>query len=130
MRIATENDLAEKNTARLGSRQIVKERLEAERREISAELDSEFQPGEELAVGWQERDSPAERELREVEFSHREALLVRLRQISDAIERIELGDYGLCSGCGRKIGKKRLQSDPAVALCLGCQERAENLLES
>jgi hypothetical protein len=85
MRIATENDQAENKAPELGSLQIVRERLEAERREISAELDGELQPGEELAEGWQERDSAAERELREIEFSYRESLLARLRQITDAI---------------------------------------------
>lgn len=127
MRVITRIDQNEKIAVGPRPRETVREKLEAERRGVYATLDLALRPGEELAEGWQERDSPAERELREIEFLHRESLLARLRLISDAIERIESGSYSLCYECGRKIEKKRLKNDPAVALCLRCQQSAENL---
>lgn len=128
MRIATQTDQNEKTAARSRSLQTVRDKLETERREICDELESSFQPREELAEGWQERDSPAERETREIEYLHRESLLLRLRQISNALERLESGSHGLCSECERRIEKKRLKNDPAVALCLRCQQVAESVL--
>jgi RNA polymerase-binding transcription factor DksA len=124
MRTASQNGRKKKVAAK--PRRSVKEKIAAEQREIRAEIEVSFQEGEELAEGWQERDSAAERELREVEFYNRELLLDRLRQISDALERLEEGKYGLCVECGRKIGTRRLKYDPAAALCLRCQQAAES----
>ncbi|MEW6207584.1 MAG: TraR/DksA C4-type zinc finger protein [Acidobacteriota bacterium] len=127
MRAMSRNGRKKKVAAKLRPQRSVKDRIADEQEEIRAEIEGSFQPGEELAEGWQERDSPAERELREVEFFNRELLLDRLRQISDALERLEEGKYGLCVECGRKIGSKRLRIDPAAALCLRCQQAAESV---
>ena len=55
-----------------------------------------------------------------VEALNREAML--LRQISEALERIETGDYGVCLQCGGDISTKRLAALPWAVLCLNCQE--------
>jgi hypothetical protein len=44
------------------------------------------------------------------------------RQVSEALERIDGGSYGLCLQCGEPISAKRLAALPWVALCTGCQE--------
>jgi DnaK suppressor protein len=120
MRTAIERTLSNQRLLRQ-----VQQKLESEQREITAALDLELHPGEELAEGWQEIDSPAERELREVEYLHRERLIQRLRLIADALERIDEGSYGLCLECGKKIARKRLKNDPATALCLACRQASE-----
>ena len=74
-----------------------------------------------LTEGWEERDSPSEDETREVEFSHREAIILRLQQVDEALHRIRLGTYGRCLACGVQIKMKRLVADYAVPLCLACQ---------
>ena len=50
-----------------------------------------------------------------------------LRRIEDALFRINEGTYGACESCEKKISLKRLQTLPFAALCIDCQEEAENL---
>ncbi len=47
----------------------------------------------------------------------RRADLVR---IDAALKRVEAGDYGYCLDCGEEIAEKRLEIDPAAALCVNC----------
>jgi DnaK suppressor protein len=48
----------------------------------------------------------------------------RLRQIGDALARIEGGTYGQCSRCGSPIGAERLAARPAANTCISCAGRA------
>ncbi len=43
----------------------------------------------------------------------------RLR-IKAALDRLEDGEYGYCTDCGEDIARSRLETNPAVALCLSC----------
>lgn len=52
----------------------------------------------------------------------REMLLVR---IDTALQRIAAGEFGCCVRCGEPINIKRLEFDPAVAMCIECAEAAE-----
>jgi len=45
-----------------------------------------------------------------------------VQQVSEALERIDNGSYGLCLRCGQSIEVNRLAALPWVALCIGCQE--------
>jgi len=104
----------------------VKARLTAERRRIHSELTrEEWLPVDELAEGWQERDSPSEDVSRELEYGHRDALHRRLLQINMALERLKAGAYGICATCSGLIEPNRLELDPAASLCLRCQTLAE-----
>jgi DnaK suppressor protein len=103
----------------------IEEKLKTERRQIAEALNEKMHPGNELVEGWQELDDPSEREIREVEFSQREALCDRLRKIDGAIERLRDKTYGNCTECKRPIFTKRLMADPAIALCIDCQAATE-----
>lgn len=48
-------------------------------------------------------------------------LLAELREISAALERIELGSYGICIQCGEPIPFLRLQAYPTANRCTACQ---------
>ena len=74
-----------------------------------------------LAEGWEERDSPSEDKIREVEFSQHKFVIFRLQQVEEALQRIHLGAYGRCLACGVQIKMKRLAADYAAPLCLACQ---------
>ena len=50
-----------------------------------------------------------------------------LKLIEDALFRINNGTYGECESCEKKITLKRLQIMPLTALCIDCQEAAENI---
>ncbi len=44
----------------------------------------------------------------------------RLQRIAAAARRLDDGEYGECLACGAEIAQKRLEFDPAVALCVDC----------
>jgi RNA polymerase-binding transcription factor DksA len=48
-----------------------------------------------------------------------------LREVDEALRRIETGTYGACTVCGRPIGRERLDALPAASLCLEHQRAAE-----
>ncbi|MCK4904978.1 TraR/DksA C4-type zinc finger protein [bacterium] len=48
-----------------------------------------------------------------------------LKQIQNAINRIEKKTYGKCSKCSKDIGMKRLKAVPYAELCLKCKENEE-----
>src|SRR5919106_4454494 len=52
----------------------------------------------------------------------------RLRDIDDALARIEAGTYGHCANCRKPIGEERLRSTPTATLCRECSERLETHL--
>jgi len=53
-----------------------------------------------------------------------ESLYTQLRQVEDALKRLELGDYGRCLGCGGAIPLKRLEAVPWARFCVACQDAA------
>lgn len=101
-------------------------RLLAERREVIGAISVNTLPGCDSDENAQESDYASIDQIRDVEYSHREALSRRLHHIDDALERIAEGVYGLCAECGVRIVDKRLASDPAVPFCVGCQAASES----
>ena len=55
-----------------------------------------------------------------IDALERERLL--LNEIEDALERIELGEYGVCEGCGADIPQRRLEALPWARFCVSCAE--------
>lgn len=49
----------------------------------------------------------------------------RIRELRDALARIENGTYGVCSDCEEEIPEKRLTARPTTRFCVGCQETRE-----
>ncbi|MFB3887731.1 MAG: TraR/DksA family transcriptional regulator [Thermodesulfobacteriota bacterium] len=48
-----------------------------------------------------------------------------LRQIDQALRRVDEGSYGICEECGERIDKKRLNILPFTLYCTRCQSRIE-----
>jgi DnaK suppressor protein len=46
-----------------------------------------------------------------------------LREISDALRRIDHDNYGVCMECEEPISAKRLEAVPWARYCVTCQER-------
>lgn len=44
-----------------------------------------------------------------------------LRDVLDALQRMDEGRYGSCRRCGSPLEIERLEVLPQVALCIGCQ---------
>lgn len=67
---------------------------------------------------------------RDAESLERDTALDDSRQqmidsIDIALERMRVGNYGLCATCGQEISKDRLELLPFAVQCVGCAERSE-----
>ena len=47
------------------------------------------------------------------------------RLCTDALVRIDRGDYGVCADCGSPIPEGRLDARPEAARCVGCQAKRD-----
>jgi RNA polymerase-binding transcription factor DksA len=106
-------------------RQQVADKLRQERDNVEDAIAQYLHSNEGLPNEWQEKDSPSEVEIREVEFRQLEALQTRLRALEWAQNRFQHNDYGLCVDCGKRIALKRLLNDPTVERCIDCQAATE-----
>ena len=48
-----------------------------------------------------------------------------LREIDEALDKIEAGTIGVCESCGGRIPLKRLRAKPSARHCLKCVEKME-----
>ena len=48
-----------------------------------------------------------------------------VEEIDRALRRMDVGTYGICERCGKKIGVARLEALPFAALCIECKSREE-----
>ena len=53
---------------------------------------------------------------------HEESLL---REIRDAIKRIDTDGYGICDICGKEISAERLKAIPYARQCMECKDKSE-----
>ena len=62
----------------------------------------------------------------ELRIRDRERKLIN--KITEALERIDSGEFGVCEVCGEEIGEARLRARPVTTCCIDCkmeQERQE-----
>jgi RNA polymerase-binding transcription factor DksA len=91
--------------------------------DVLEEIDS---MGQELSSADQHpADSGTELEDRERDQSLLERLDRQLRDVDDALGRLDRGEYGLCEVCAQPIGEARLEALPATRFCLAHQAMAE-----
>lgn len=67
------------------------------------------------------RSSAAEREIRD---SLAAGARTALREVRQALLRMDAGEYGQCTSCGDPIGLERLEILPQVAVCMSCRHDA------
>lgn len=74
-----------------------------------------------IQINAESQAEASEQVTRDIEWCHRAQLESRLRDISEAQDRLIEGGYGLCIDCGNRIDQRRLDTDVAAARCLSCQ---------
>lgn len=77
---------------------------------------------QEHSKDWEEQAQ--ERENDEVLEALAAEVSEELKQIAIALNKIDSGDYGICSGCGEDIAKERLEVLPDADLCINCANAA------
>ena len=50
---------------------------------------------------------------------------ITLREIDDALDRIDKGGYGICDNCDKKIPAPRLRAKPQAKYCIECKKLEE-----
>lgn len=103
--------------------------LHSELERLRAELAADEGDIKEIRSTWQERDSPSEDLLRELEWSQYESIQERARLAELAKEKLETGKYGICEKCGSEIVKQRLKAVPFARFCITCQSETESVSE-
>ncbi len=67
---------------------------------------------------------------RDILMSLNESQRKMLREVDEALDRIEEGTYGICDSCEKPIGLKRLQIKPFAMYCVQCQDLIEKQTDS
>lgn len=74
------------------------------------------------AISHHEADIATEEEEKETLFKLIGREKDKITRIKGALDRIELGTYGVCQDTGKKIQKERLEAIPYTAYCIEARE--------
>src|SRR5688572_11527302 len=75
----------------------------------------------------EEGDAAQASERTDLSFAQRERLAARVTALTQALERLERGEYGRCEECGNDIEPQRLQALPTARTCIACQQQRERV---
>ena len=62
---------------------------------------------------------------REMAIGNLERASARLAEVRTALQRIQLGTFGICGDCEEEVSIKRLAAVPWATSCLACREAAD-----
>lgn len=103
-----------------------RELLLLKRRELAGEVATLRSGGRPPDDGVQDiGDEAAQSYAQEVAHDIGEAERKLLRQIDNALDRLDAGEYGVCADCGEKIAAERLNAVPYAELCVTCKSVEE-----
>ncbi|HXN11934.1 MAG TPA: TraR/DksA family transcriptional regulator [Candidatus Acidoferrales bacterium] len=109
-----------------------REQLLATKNKLLGEIDSELRAEREgnKDEGMDTYDLASEERDREINFILSDRERVKLKQIDDALERLDDGTYGVCESCGLEIAEERLEAMPFSRLDRDCQQDEEREAKS
>ncbi len=109
-----------------------REQLLETKTRLLGEIDSELRAERESNKdeGMDTYDLASEERDREINFILSDRERVKLKQIDDALGRIDDGAYGVCEPCGLEIAEERLEAMPFSRLCRDCQQDQEREAKS
>ncbi len=108
------------------------EQLEGMKTKLLGEIDSELRAEREANKdeGMDTYDLASEERDREINFILSDRERMKIKQIDDALARLDDGTYGECESCGLEIAEERLQALPFTRLCRDCQQEQEKEAKS
>ena len=109
-----------------------REQLLEMKTKLLGEIDSELRAEREgnKDEGMDTYDLASEERDREINFILSDRERIKLKQIDDALERLDDGTYGVCESCGLEIAEERLDAMPFSRLCRDCQQDEEREAKS
>jgi len=110
----------------------MREQLGELKTKLLSEIDSEMRAEREgnKDEGMDTYDLASEERDREINFILSDRERVKIKQIDDALDRLDEGTYGVCESCGLEIAEERLQAMPFTRLCRDCQQEQEKEAKS
>ena len=106
----------------------LRDRLDGERASLRGELSAMGVDLDEGGLEMGTDDGFADSAASTAEKSERLAVIDQLqdtlREVEDALTRIDEGTYGKCERCGDEIPLPRLEARPWARLCISCQEKS------
>jgi len=109
----------------------LKEKLEKEKIAVEEELKKFAEKDEKISGDWdtkypRQSGSNLEEAANEVEeygnlLPLEHGLETKLKDIDEALKKIENDKYGICEKCGEKIGEDRLEISPETRFCSRCK---------
>lgn len=110
----------------------MREQLSEMKAKLLSELDSDLRAEREgnKDEGMDTYDLASEERDREINFILSDRERVKIKQIDDALGRLDDGTYGVCESCGLEIAEERLQTLPFTRLCRDCQQEQEKEAKS
>lgn len=110
------------------SQEMFRQRLLASRQALAGEVVNRREEGCSLGTdGIQDAgDDAANAYARQLLLNLGEREREALREIDEALERLEEGSFGVCQECGEEIVEARLQALPYATLCVECKSNQES----
>ena len=110
----------------------MREQLGEMKIKLLSEMDSELRAEREgnKDEGMDTYDLASEERDREINFILSDRERVKVKQVDDALGRLDDGTYGVCESCGLEITEERLQALPFTRLCRDCQQEQEKEAKS
>ncbi|HVA81923.1 MAG TPA: TraR/DksA family transcriptional regulator [Candidatus Binataceae bacterium] len=110
----------------------VREHLLEMKEKLHGEIESELRTEREgnKDEGMDTYDLASEERDREINFILSDRERVKVKQIDDALERLEDHSYGVCESCGLEVAEERLSAMPFTRLCRDCQQDMEHEAKS
>ncbi len=100
--------------------------LEQERARLVTQLEhAESWANDHMGYGNHMADDATEAFEQAKDLAVRTRLEETLRQVEEALQKFELGTYGICEACGTKIDWARLEAKPEAKLCIKCRQRRD-----
>ena len=124
----TEHDLLAQPAADYmneAQQRFFRELLLAQRDDLQARIDAEFQALREQETNSDLADIGSAEEQRQWQLRLLEREKKLLDKIDDALELLARGEYGWCRETGEPIGLQRLLLLPTATLCIEAKEREE-----
>src|SRR5713101_4871478 len=110
----------------------MREHLEEMKTKLLSEMESELKAERESNKdeGMDTYDLASVERDREINFILSDRERTKIKQIQDALDRLDQGTYGVCESCGLEIAEERLQAMPFTRLCRDCQQEQEKEAKS
>ena len=138
LEVDKEREMATKDIQRESGEQMsqtryseLKQILDGRRREIQAEVQGKMRDVRAAGEVGKLNDvfdavESSEADIQEeIEFALIQMKSETLNKITDALARLNHGDYGYCFDCGEEIAEKRLRALPFAVRCKECEEARE-----